>query len=428
MTSIADYRRALVSVPTILLSTDDQRILADARTSLDVLERIDVVPRAIVYVGSSGSGKSTIVNATIGGDVAAVGVERPTTHCTTMYGSSGPVSLAARSEYVHVSSMRPGLVIVDTPPFEHDPDAVRSAVAVADLVVVVVSPSRYADATMRELVESIPSQRPAVVLLNRISASGEDRHALIASVRERYGNEVVELDESGDIASAVTRLLDVIDVDTDGYERSAVLRSAAAAAGRYVARAVGAASSDVAQLADAIESLDPVSLPVTNTVLEEWSATRDELIVHVIEARRSVDDRVMTAVRSEIAERVATSLVPWEKEELSTALDRWRERTVDRFVDAARIRWRRAAAIALLDRFAWRTALNPDVELPARVRRVMGTRLVATRVDAASDVAVVLEQAIDRRVGEWRRAVESLATYAPGALLGAADDFAPDLP
>ena len=57
-----------------------------------------------------------------------------------MAGGSGPVSVSVESEYVHVPGAPPGLLLVDTPPWEHDERAVRAAVTVADLVVLVLQP------------------------------------------------------------------------------------------------------------------------------------------------------------------------------------------------------------------------------------------------------------------------------------------------
>lgn len=425
MTSISEFRRALAAVPSVLLSSDDQRVLTDARTSLDVLERIDVVPRCIAFVGASGSGKSTLANATAGADIAAVGVVRPTTTRVTMYGSSGPVSLSARSDYVHVPGMRPGLVIIDTPPWEHDPEGVRSVMAVADVVGVVVTPSRYSDASIHDLLAELPGGRPSPVVLNRVAVHGSDRTALVESVRSRYGDDVVEVDEAGDTREVASRLIDMLPVDTDAYERAAILRSAAAAAGRYVARVTAGVSADVGAVARAIDAVTPYSVPTTHTVVEEWTTTRTELVREVEAARRALDDDIVRIADSELATRLRSTLPEVEPGRIAVELDHWRSRCVAGFRAAARIRWRRSAADAILDRYSWKLALNPSVQVPPRMRRIMGSRLDPACLDAAADLSDVLGSAATERRDEWRVAADALGAYAPGALLGVADGFSP---
>ena len=112
MTTIGELRTLLLEVPDVLIDVDDTRVLADAITSLDALEGIDVVPSVIAFVGSSGSGKSALVNAVLGVDATETGVLRPTTLRPLMVGGSGPVSLSAESEYLHLPDARPGILVI----------------------------------------------------------------------------------------------------------------------------------------------------------------------------------------------------------------------------------------------------------------------------------------------------------------------------
>lgn len=425
MTSIAEFRRALAEVPAVLLSADDQRVLVDARVMLDVLEGIDVVPKSIVFVGASGSGKSSIVNATMGSDIAEVGVRRPTTDLVSMYGSSGPLSLAARSEYVHVPAVRAGLVLIDTPPWEHGREDVRSAMAVADLGVVVVTPSRYADASVAELVADLPAGRPAAVVLNRITSVDDERATLTASVAERFGSDVVEVEEHGDLRAAAERLLDTLEVDSVGYERAAIVRSAAAASGRHLAGAATAAAPDVAALRQAIDLVDIEGVvPGIHTVLEEWPATRSEIVRQVTGAMRAVDDRISISSGVELTDRVRAELPGWEPGLMAADLDDWRQRTVERFTAEARIRWRRAAAQSMLDRYAWRVAINRSVEVPSRMRRMLGPRLDVARDETSGDLATLVEGVVQARVEAWSTHADRLGAFTPGVLSTAADGFA----
>jgi cellulose biosynthesis protein BcsQ len=424
VTSIADFRRALASVPRVALTTDDLRVLNDSLNSLDALERIDVVPTTVAIVGSSGSGKSVIVNAVVGHDVAPVGVVRPTTTRATMYGGSGPVSLASQSEYVHVPSMRAGLLIIDTPAWEHDPEAVRAAVTAADLVVVVATPSRYADASLATLIHAIPAKRPSAVVLNRIAVDDRDRDLLVASVRENLGAEVIQLDEGGDVLDAVGDLLDALPIDSQGYRRATVLRNAAAAGGRFVAKAIASTGPELARLERSVAGVGDSDFSRTVfTVYDDWDLTRDELVAEVRRAIDHADDRIVGDPGPDLASRIRAQLASFDADPVARDLDAWMQRSRAVFRDEARVRLWKRSAYEVLDRFSWRRSINSSVEVPGRMRRVMGSRMGATAATCRSDLESVLNGAVARRRAEWLAVTAELNAYAPGDLLALSDEF-----
>jgi energy-coupling factor transporter ATP-binding protein EcfA2 len=430
VTTIGELRTLLLEVPDVLIDVDDTRVLTDAITSLDALEGIDVVPSVIAFVGSSGSGKSALVNAVLGVDVAETGVLRPTTLRPLMVGGSGPVSLSAESEYLHLPDARPGILVIDTPAWEHDPEAVRSVVAAADLVVVVVTPSRYADASVAELIDAIPSGQPSAVVVNRVVASGEERDALLASVTAAHGSEVVVIDEGGSVDSAAVALLDGMAVDTLGYERAAVFRSAAASGARHIAGALTAAAIDIGSVSAAIDTFEDADFSSTIfTVFDAWPPTRADLARTVARRVHDTDALVMDRAANPLARRLHAFMGRWEGEgDLSVDLDAWRTATVDRFADASTIRWRRRAAIDQIDRFSWRVAINTDSPLPPRMTRMLGNRLQPTVDDARGELLSVMARPVDRRLAVWAGHLDRLSAYAPGELLAAADGFAPGVP
>ncbi|HSJ71768.1 MAG TPA: GTPase [Acidimicrobiia bacterium] len=424
MTSIADFRRTLASVPRVALTTDDLRVLNDSLNSLDALERIDVVPTTVAIVGSSGSGKSLIVNAVVGHDVAPVGVVRPTTTRATMYGGSGPVSLASQSEYVHVPSMRAGLLLIDTPAWEHDPEAVRAAVRAADLVVVVATPSRYADASFATLLDEIPSRRPSAVVLNRIAVDDRDRDLLVVSVRETLGAEVIQLDEGGDVIDAVGDLLDALPIDSQGYQRATVLRNAAAAGGRFIAKAIASTGPELARLERALAGVGSPDLSrAVFTVYDDWDLTRDELTADVRRAVDHLDGQLVGDHGPDLASRIRAQLAAFDAGLVEADLDAWMLRSCALFRNEARVRLWKRSANEMLDRFGWRRAINSSVEVPGRMRRVMGSRMGATAAACRSDLEAVLNGAVARRRAEWLAAIGELNAYAPGDLLALSDEF-----
>ena len=424
MATIDELRTSLESVPTVLLDVEDQRVLADALTTLDALEAIDVVPTSLAIVGSSGSGKSTIVNALLSQDVTRVGVARPTTRIVTMAGGSGPVSLSVESEYVHAPGAPQGLLLIDTPPWEHDERAVRAAIAVADLVVLVITPSRYADAKVADLVASIPSGRPAAVVVNRIDLGTVERDELVSSIRSSFGDELILVDEGAMIRDVASELFDRLPIDITGYERAAVFRAAAAASARHVARATASVTRDLGALQRRAESITaPASINAMLTVFDEWPPTRAELVAMVGRVVGDLDDAITDHGADPLAMRIRDRIGVWHPDLLLEQLDEWKRRTVDRFTGLARIRWRRNSAVSLLERFSWRAALNPDVPTPHRFSRILGTRMDAAVDASRRDLDEVLHGAVDGRLASWGSTLEPLAGYSPGVLMGLADAF-----
>ena len=115
----------------------------------------------VALAGATGSGKSSLFNAVTGGDLSTVGVRRPTTS-TTSACAWGPAATPLL-EWLQVSRRHhlpdgdprlSGLVLLDLPDHDSTADAHRRevdrVVALADVVVWVLDPQKYADAAVHE--------------------------------------------------------------------------------------------------------------------------------------------------------------------------------------------------------------------------------------------------------------------------------------
>ena len=112
------------------------------------------IPVVAVLGGSTGAGKSTLINSILGEEVSEAGVLRPTTrrgvlahHPAT---SIAHVPLAERTSQVAHDRLPEGLALIDAPDFDSFDDENRKAATqlleAADLWVVVTTAARYGDA------------------------------------------------------------------------------------------------------------------------------------------------------------------------------------------------------------------------------------------------------------------------------------------
>jgi energy-coupling factor transporter ATP-binding protein EcfA2 len=145
-------------------------------------------PLVVAVVGSTGAGKSTLVNSLAGSVVNKPGVLRPTTNESVVWTS-----------IAHAGRMWPGKVItgdhplaesvavIDTPDLDSDvvehSRRAMEALAVADAVVFVTTSTRYGDAAPWEVLQAVAG-KPLVVVVNRLQtrASGA-RNDLTARLR-----------------------------------------------------------------------------------------------------------------------------------------------------------------------------------------------------------------------------------------------------
>ncbi|HEX5541416.1 MAG TPA: hypothetical protein VFX60_07615 [Micromonospora sp.] len=197
--------------PLLLPSTDEAR-----RTSAALLRQLDdyLLPRLarpdtpllVVVGGSTGVGKSTLVNSLVQARVSAPGILRPTTRSPVLVchprdlswfraGNLLPgLTRTSRSgdtpgtlQLVSAPALPPGLAFLDAPDIDSIIDANRALatqlLAAADLWLFVTTPARYADAVPWELLRTARLRGAALALvLDRVS--DRDRDELVAHLKE----------------------------------------------------------------------------------------------------------------------------------------------------------------------------------------------------------------------------------------------------
>jgi Dynamin family len=197
--ALADLRAAVlpVNLPLPLPGADEQRkVASEIIRQLDdyVMPRLATIdaPLLAVVGGSTGAGKSTLVNSLIGRQVSAPGVIRPTTRAPVLVHHSSDAnwftddrilpglarstgaSKEARSlQLVTEDSLPPGLALLDAPDIDsvvvENRQLAAQLMAAADLWLFVTSAARYADAVPWGFLRAAAERSAAVaVVLDRV--------------------------------------------------------------------------------------------------------------------------------------------------------------------------------------------------------------------------------------------------------------------
>lgn len=214
--------RSAVADATLNLDLPQVDAARTARTRL--LQQLDdyVIPRLssldapvlAVVGGSTGSGKSTLVNSVIGTQVSEPGVLRPTTRSPVLVhhpddgrwfsGSRVLPGLARITggatasdghgsvRLVSTEALSPGLAVIDAPDIDSVVSANRDLAAqllsAADLWIFVTTAARYADAVPWDLLREASERGTAIaVVLDRVAAEAADdiRSHLAGMLREQ---------------------------------------------------------------------------------------------------------------------------------------------------------------------------------------------------------------------------------------------------
>lgn len=171
-----------LAVPGILALRDSKKAL-HTQLSTRLLPHLlkEAVPAIVVFGGSSGAGKSTILNSLIERDVSEASVIRPTTKTPVLVyhpqdeGAIAGHLLLELCDVIVTESAIPGIVLIDAPDLDSI-DAENRATSqtllnAADLWIFVTTASRYGDhLAWSTLTEAFDRGMTTAVVLNRLPA------------------------------------------------------------------------------------------------------------------------------------------------------------------------------------------------------------------------------------------------------------------
>jgi hypothetical protein len=362
-------------------------------------------PLLMVVGGSTGAGKSTLVNSLVGAQVTPAGVLRPTTRAPvlvchpvdvgwfeddrvlptlsrTMGGPAGPGGV----QLVPTEALPPGLAMLDSPDIdsvvEANRELARQLLAAADAWLFVTTAARYADAVPWDLLHAARERGTALsVVLNRVPSDAGEVRGHLAEMLGDHG-----LAGAGLLVVPETTL-------EDGLLPPAALAPVRAWLDGLAADAQARGSLIERTLAGALDSI-PARVGAVEATLADQIAAAQGLRADVDAAYARALEEIDDAVRS-------GSLLRGE------VLARWQDvvGTGDlmRAVES-RVGWVRDRVRSLI---GGRPA--PDAELRAAVGAS-----VDGLVHAAADVAA------ERAAGAWRQRPVGRALLPEGARLDAA--------
>ena len=203
--AVRDLRRD-VEATSFPLELDGVDVARTSRTRLldqltdHLLPRLEKLsaPAIVVLAGSTGAGKSTLVNSLLGAEVSAAGVLRPTTRQPVIAFHPDDDELLAGHpvlesvKIVRHASVPRGIALLDAPDLdsvlESNRDTAHRLLEAADLWLFVTTAARYGDALPWQVLAGAMQRGASVAMvLNRVPADSlvTVRGDLLARLRER---------------------------------------------------------------------------------------------------------------------------------------------------------------------------------------------------------------------------------------------------
>lgn len=356
----------------------------------------------VALVGPSGTGKSILFNVLAGADIASVGTLRPTTRDTEVW------PIGSR-----------GLVLIDTPPFEIDPELVIHTLDRTDLAVLVLTPERYADANVRDLTHELDRRGvPTVLALNRVPGDPALAAAITVDVIASLEGEVTIVPEARGgaidggmlrdrIASvgrsetvarrdlgAVVFIEDQIEIVAQQIEDhdarlDALLDSAE--------RTLADARFERGSLAAAARFPWPLAV---KTLLDTVSTTTTRAMESIVK------DPTLHPSMAAVAQAAVDRAGPVD----AAPLDRWKDEVTEDAVahlrQAALHPFRRRSVEQQMWRLCADLAMLPD----RRIRAALGDEVAQLRMTGNRSLTAALRSATERRIEEF---MDALGTGSP---------------
>ncbi|SEJ68285.1 dynamin family protein [Demequina mangrovi] len=381
--ALVDTRRVVAGVQLPLPTAGVEEARETIQRMLDQLDhhliprvREEASPAIVVVAGSTGAGKSTVVNALVGEQLTPSGVLRPTTRVPHLFhhplDTQVLTDVAARAKVVATEAMPRGLALVDSPDLDsisgENREIAHLMMEAADLWIFVTTAARYGDAVPWEALRAGADRGASIaVVLNRVTVD------VAAQVRR----ELVDR-----LATEHLETLPLFVIPEDPTRQATVPRDVVGGLGRWLDSVAAASATTIVErtLHGAAESL------------KEWLETLAEAMDDQSAAAKDVRSEVRRAaaqVQQEGGDRW------WETIPTGALTARWQQATAD------------GGALFKLRNTRWvrrRHAREQRDEVLHAIYRDLLEAVESRLVFAASSVADAMEEALRKAetgVGPW---------------------------
>ena len=379
-------------------------------------------------VGTSGVGKSEIMNALAGARVVAVGPLRPTTTEIAVWGDVDSAYLTG----ARISDPQPpnDLALVDTPAAEHYPETVAAVLDLVDAVAIVVSPERYADATTATLLAAVRERGiPMCVVLSvgaRDPSSFED---LAEDARVKLGTPINVM--VGEDIGPLRLLLDEMVHDRDGLIEQRD-RAAAGFCAIQTCEVAGVLEERTVESRIVVGKADEAfaRARVDRRQLEATADAAWEVAAPAIaDMTADATDRAIGELADDVAAdeffsravaHAAASLPSIDRE----PIDDWYRETMVLSLAAIKRRRLHPLRSRAVREEMWRLSVDFDRRPPKRVLRALGGRLPDLRFDRSTALTGAMRDAGAVRIAAFKTDLDPSSRASAEDLRAAADALA----
>ncbi len=410
-----------------LLSALDPSV---AEPAVQPLERLasrggaaDVLINALV--GTSGVGKSELLNALAGSRVVATGPLRPTTTDVAIWGSVDPEYLPGTR--ISDPEGYDGLALVDTPAAEHYPDTVAAVLDRVDAVTFVTSLERYADAITATLLATIRERGIPMLVVLSIGPRDPSDFGWVdddAGSKLETPIDLVVGEDMAPLRDLFDRLIDDRSAVMDERDRAAAVFSAARTrevAGAFEEQVVAfQVLVDKADDAFTRERVDRRRL--ADLADEEWEVTAPALAGMTADAAdEAISELAADVAQDDVFSRAVADASLTLPSIDQGPIDDWYRETTDLALASMKRRWLHPRRSRAVRDAMWRLSIDFDRRPTKRVRRALRDHLPDLRFDGGVALTRALRDAGSARITEFKRALDPSRRVSPEDLRSAAD-------